>query len=189
MSIIGADKSGATLAKFSSQIKGLARPNRFAFSYGTSQTDNFLTFQCTKVSIPKINIKGPEIKWRGTSMTLQGDPKKEPLTVTFLNDSGWEARKYFEKKSNEIRESGSKGNSAHSFSNVGIPFNEIEMNNLTARIEHYGDNNEIIASYEFLHCLPLEISGIDLNMETNGQVETFDVTFYYTKYAQTFPTY
>jgi len=175
-----------TLSSFSANIKGLARPNRFVFSY---QGEDWSTYQCTKVSIPKLDIKGPEIKWRGTSFTLPGDPKKEPLTVSFLNDSKWTARSYFETKMNSIREHGSLTNDTSGYTNVGTPINDVIFKNANAIIEQIDNKNKVIARYTFSHCIPLEMSEITLDSSAASTFETFDVVFHYGNYAQTITEY
>ena len=95
-----------TLSDYKSIIKSVARTNRFevniqggipgdcANAVGLDLT-NF-KFYVTKISIPKIDISGPVVKFKGSSLIIQGDYKKEPLNISLWNDEENKARSFFE---------------------------------------------------------------------------------------------
>ena len=163
-----------SLSSFKNQITSIARPNRFAFHYNKLKANH--VFWAQKVNIPKIDIKGPSIKWRGTEYFLPGDATREYLNVTFINDSKWEVRSIIEDEAQKLRDFFENENNGKDFfddSNVG-----------RATIDQYNDANELIVSYIFEDVIPLEISEISLDHTQSSATETFDVTFYYSSYKR-----
>jgi len=76
-----------TLRRFSSQVQSLARPNRFIVNIKDRYSPDLDSFKffITKAVIPQVDITGPELNYFGTKITLSGDPKFEPLVLSFLN--------------------------------------------------------------------------------------------------------
>lgn len=181
-----------TLNKFSEAISDLARPNRFIVSisdnsimrqYFPRDIGRFedLKFFVMNTTIPQIDISGPEINYFGTKMMLAGDPKFEPLSITFLNaankNSEWKVRRMFETWMKYIVD----------YTN---PLNEHGEGTLSYRdgsiikLEQIDKTYNTIATYEFYNCIPLTIGPIEFDMNAENSVETFDVTFYYTYYKR-----
>ena len=169
-----------TFSEFRANIKDIARPNRFLISItgsilnkpGLKQLPDNYKFLTQKASIPKFDINGPEIKYRGTKMNLRGDYKKDPLTLTFWNDIDWNIRNFFESWTGYI---------------VDISTVNVRKENKDYRfgtsvfIEQIGqgDKNNIISRYEFHNVAPFEISEIALDQTAENQVEEFSVIFQY----------
>lgn len=164
------------ISGFKNKIKSVLRPNRFSFRYNHPRMPQIdAEYWVQKVNIPKIDIKGPIIKWRGTEYNLPGDPVREYLTVTFLNDSFWEMRGALENIIHDTRNIFDENNEAPNFFN---------SQGYDAIITQYDDQNEVAVEFIFKDVIPLEISGIALDQTSRDSFETFDVVFYYSTYER-----
>lgn len=181
-----------TLNKFSEAISDLARPNRFIVSisdnsimrqYLPRDVRGFddLKFFVTNTSLPPIDITGPEINYFGTKMMLAGDPKFEPLTITFLNaankNNEWKVRQLFELWMKYIV---NYTDILNEHGNGNLEY----RNGSTITIEQIDKTYNTIATYEFYNCVPLNIGAIEFDMNAENSVENFDVTFHYTYYKR-----
>lgn len=172
-----------TLNKFSSTVSRLARTNRFIVTISDYDSKNFedLKFFITKAVIPSVDITGPEMYYFGTKIVLAGDPKFEPLTLSFLNgtykSNDWKIRSYFEDWMKLITQ----------YSSIDNEHGEGILNyreGSTIKVEQLDYSSSVIATYEFYNAIPLSITAIDLDMNTNDQTETFDVVFNYTYFKR-----
>lgn len=160
------------LQDFTSRIRDVARPNRFLFTINGRDDFSDIRFNVSKASIPKKDIIGPVLKYRGTSLTLAGDYKHDPLTITLINDREFKARKYIEKWLNDIVEFDSNNNKRkrvkdYRFENSGV------LTQL-GRTE-----NDILAEYIFNDIIPTDISEIELDQSGENTIEEFTVSFQY----------
>lgn len=169
-----------TLNDFRAALQDVARPNRFLANItgpvASSVASNIFPFYVAKAQLPKIDITGPMIKFRGTQLQMAGDYKHDPFMVTFLNDRGWLARSFFEGWINGITESGEENTRAS---------NDVFRFGNSLIIDQIGRNEfDILATYEYFECIPLEISEIELDQAMNDTIEEFQVTFHYSHWKR-----
>ncbi len=169
------------LNTFSSKISDVAMPNRFIVEITPSEKvenvssilSSDIKFFCTKAIIPEISIVGPVVNFRGTKQMLSGDPKFGTLVLGFLNANNWRVRNYFEDWLSTIKDyqgikKNEKINTAKNY--VDIPFSDIVVKQIDG-------GYRVLAQYNFYRAAPLEMSAIDLNVETASANEAFDITF------------
>jgi hypothetical protein len=168
------------LSSFSQAVKDLARPNRFLVSIIRSigqQPFEDIKYFVNKATIPSVDIIGPEIQYFGTKITLAGDPKFQPLTISFLNgtnkNNDWSTRDYFETWLSSIVTYDYNTNQ-HASGKLDY------RKGATISVKQLSSGDKVIANYEYFNAVPLSISEISLDMASNNQTETFDVVFYYT---------
>ncbi len=176
------------LEDFKSSFKDIARPNRFIVTLGggniQSITPESLKFTCNKAQIPQLNVSGPTIKYRGTSMTLVGDVKKEPLQLTFINVVSGLAynektiiRNFFEEWVRRAVE----------FDSVDNIRSNMDVYRFGAwlRVDQIGKTRFTnYESYKFEDVFPMEVSAIDLDMSAENSMEEFTVSFQYSRWEK-----
>lgn len=173
-----------TLAEFRAQIEDVARPNRFLVTLGNPWSGvtvptNF-EYTASKATIPKVDLSGPTIKYRGTSLMLSGDYKKDPLVVTFWNERKWEARKFFEDWMASYFNYNLQDNARRSLSAMRF--------NTWIKIKQLGRSEaDVLAEYEMHNVVPLEISEMELDHASENSVEEFTVTFHYSHFERLSP--
>jgi len=177
-----------TLNTFKQKISNIARPNRFTVEFSnvpnalkslyTELSVDDLKFLCTAASIPTFDLEGPSFKFRGTQLALPGDYKREPISIGFINDDQWFARKIMEDwmrlmvnydKSNNRRK---------------ILDNRFGINMTVTQWGNSVDTTEKIAIYEYQDIIPLKVEGIELNQTTTNSIEEFKVDFHYTSWER-----
>ena len=129
-------------------------------------------FTASKASIPKIDVGGPMVKYKGTTMRLTGDYKKDPFPITFWNERGWEARTFFE-----------------DWLALFAQYNSLENKRLIMEegrfqgklnIKQIGNHqSDILAEYELFDAIPMELSEIELDHASIDTAEEFQVVFEY----------
>lgn len=172
------DPGITTLEKFKKNVKNLARPNRFIVEINgpilrTISIPTNYKFLIRKAQIPKINIVGPQIKYRGQNINLAGDFKQEPLILTILADDKWKIRRFFEEWINHIYDF--KENRKHQI-------NSYRFGNELLIKQAANIRSDDIVTYKINDVVPLEISEIELDHGTSDTLEEFTVTFYYSTF-------
>lgn len=178
-----------TFSEFRANVKDIARPNRFLITIsglilskqGVNRLPDNYKFVTQKASIPKLDINGPKISYRGTSMILSGDYKKDPLVLTFWNDITWDNRNFFESWMEYIVNGGTlnqRKNNADFRIGTSIFVDQIGQ----------GSREDIIGAYQFFDVAPLDISEIALDQTTDNALEEFSVTFQYSRWKNIFNT-
>jgi len=160
-----------SIEEFKQQIRDFVRPNRFLVfvqsPFGSlSEEERIL---CQSSSIPDYQISSIELKYLGNTIKIGGDYNFSSITLTFLNDYEFKVRKFFEKWI--------KGISSVNFEN-NLYINEY-LSNSIIKLHQLGRNFEILRTYVFYYCLPVNLSNIELNMESNNQIESFSVEIQY----------
>lgn len=165
-----------TLRDFTSQIKDVARPNRFILTFDNPDFGD-LMFNVSKASIPKKDITGPVLKYRGTSLILAGDYKHDPLGVTFINDRDWKARKFIENWLEDIvKFETQSGGTIFNKRRLVKDYRFQHSATLTQLGRH---KNDKLAVYKFANIVPMDISEIELDMSGENTIEEFTVSFQY----------
>tara|TARA_B100000287_G_scaffold196166_1_gene185325 strand:- start:2224 stop:2751 length:528 start_codon:yes stop_codon:yes gene_type:complete len=164
MAILGIDD-------FKSKLTGGgARNNMFKVTLnypGFAQGDVELTsFMCKAAQLPQSQISPIEVKFRGRTLKMAGDRAFEDWSVTIINDTDFAIRNAMERWSNGINE--------HS-ANTGIANTNDYFADLI--VEQLDRDGSTLKKYDFRGCWPTTIAAIDLNSETENQIEDFEVTF------------
>ena len=164
-----------TLTEFRANVKDVARNNRFLLSlFGPitnviSLPENY-QFLVTKVQIPKKDISGPVMKYRGSSIMLLGDYKKEQVGITFWNDIDWNVRDFFEgwidylSDTTQVNERQNLQDSRFGNSIVLKPL---------------GPSLQELKRYTYQDIMPIDISEIELDQGAENTLQEFIVNFQY----------
>lgn len=171
-----------TLQDFRTQIRDVARPNRFFVDLKGSFTSILggvppqFRFAAKQATIPKLDINGPSIKYRGTSIILRGDYKKDPLTIVFWNENTWNMREYFENWLKFIVDP--------TTDNVRKSTSEYRFGNSILVTQIGGRETDQLAKYEYFDVAPLDISEIALDQGQENTLEEFSVIFQYSRWER-----
>lgn len=155
-------------------IGGGARANQFRVDLGFPQ---FLTsaaniasykgqFLCKAGQLPASTIDKTPVNYRGREVKFAGERTFAPWRVTILNDTDFLLRNLFEAWMNGIN---------NHRTNTGIT--NASQYQCTFGVTQLDRNGGGIKSYQFVDAFPTEVSAIELNFDSNNEIETFDVTF------------
>lgn len=168
---------------FTSNIKDLARPNRFLVNFALSRQlglkipANFI-YHVKTATTPKIDLKGPSVKYRGTSIDLRGDVKNDTLSITFYADTDWDMRKFFESWMFTLADFGLlnfKSNMAQTRFGSSI------------EVKQFSGANKNFSSYTYFEVTPMDVSEFTLDYSQNDAVLEFTVVFHYGYWEVTTP--
>ena len=106
------------------------------------------------------------VPFRGRQLQLAGDRTFEPWTVTIINDTDFVTRNAMERWMNGIN-----GHQA----NTGL-VNPVDYQ-ADLIVEQLDRDGSTLKKYNFRGCFPTNVSAIDVNYETNDQIEEFTVEF------------
>jgi len=179
-----ATRANKNLSQFKSRlIGGGARPNLFeveltAFPGGIGWDAETFQFMCKAAAIPASNIASVDVPFRGRIFKVAGDRTIDPWTITVINDENQAIRRAFEQWVELM---------ARLDNNIGATQPAAYMSNATvyhlgrgstmASINNEGEENVIIAQYQFIDIFPTNVSQIDLSYENGDQIEEFTVEF------------
>lgn len=170
----------SNLSEFKSKfIGGGARPNLFEaqvyFPSGVSGGDKatkLSSFMIKAASIPPSVLGTIEVPYRGRKLKVAGDRTFEPWTITVINDTGMELRKAFEDWMNLINR--------HTSNTSNLPTGALSYyKNMIVKQLGRENSTTALQTYTFVDAYPTNISAIELNYETNDQVEEFTVEINY----------
>lgn len=162
--------SSIKLSDFKSNIKSLARPNRFWVEISSPNVvfnNQTLGFFTKSVSLPGVTVGDIELHWFGKSYKIAGDPTYEDLTISFLNSSDFELRNLILKWIRIISANGDNERENHEDYKGNIEISQL------------GDNGEPL---QIIHCegvYPKSLDAIELSMESIDSIEEFSVNFAY----------
>jgi hypothetical protein len=166
----------AGLDDFKAKLKGGgARPNLFKvnipFPIGTGGNSELASFMVKGAALPASVISPIPVPFRGRKLNIAGDRTFEPWTITVINDTNMEIRNAFERWMDLIN-----ANSA----NVSAYVGNNSLNYFANMLVHQLDRSEAITkTYEIVGAFPTNVSQIELNSETNDQIEEFTVEMNY----------
>lgn len=161
---------GITLNDFKNNLKDAARPNRFLLSFTSpfgGASGEEISYLVKSSQIPGRNLGEIILNWQGMQAKIAGDPTWDDLTVTFINDYDFKARKTIEQWMERI---------ANSLTNERGEPGEYQTD---IYLKQLGRKGEVIAEYVLRHAYPKTLNQIDLSMDNTDQIEEFDVTFGY----------
>ena len=125
-------------------------------------------FLCKGAQLPASTIDNTPVNYRGRQVNLAGERTFAPWTITILNDNDFALRNAFEAWMNSIN------NNATNTGNI-IP-NQYQVDMQVYQLDR---NGNAVKEYKFIDAYPTEVSAIELNFDTNNQVEEFTVTLIY----------
>jgi len=162
---------------------GGARPSLFQVQLtlprgvnAVAGTEQKFSFTCRAAQLPPATIGSIDVGYFGRMIKLAGDRTFTDWSVTVMNDEDFIVREMFEMWSNglnrlesNIRDPGFNGGNRGSENGYKAQ----------ATVVQYGKAGNIIRAYNLIGMFPTSIDAIDLNWETQNQIETFGVTFAY----------
>jgi|APGre2960657404_1045060.scaffolds.fasta_scaffold176687_1 hypothetical protein len=125
-------------------------------------------FLCKGAQLPASTIDNTPVNYRGRQVNLAGERTFAPWTITILNDNDFALRNAFEAWMNSIN------NNQTNTGNI-IP-NQYQVDMQVYQLDRNGNQ---VKEYKFVDAYPTEVSAIELNFDTNNQVEEFTVTLVY----------
>jgi len=162
----------ATIDEFKAQlIAGGPRANRFRVFI--PRTGNKIEFLCQAAQIPAMTVGQVTVPFRGMNLKLAGDRTFEAWTVTVINDVEFSVRNALESWQLDISQLDS---------GIGAINNDYLLSR--AFVEQLNKDDSVLARYEFFNMFPQNIGGIELNMGTADEIETFEVSFDYSHWER-----
>jgi|TARA_X000001316_G_C919585_1_gene33689 hypothetical protein len=162
MAILGVDDFKSKL------VGGGARSNMFKV------TCNFPSYAQGDVELSSFMIKGAQfpssvvapvpVLFRGRQLQLAGDRTFEPVSLTVINDVGFEVRNSFERWMNGINEHNNN-------SGLSNP-TDYQADML---IEQLNKAGEVTKTYDLRGVFPTNLSTIELSYDNENQIEEFTV--------------
>ena len=181
-----------SLSEFKSRLAGGgARPNLFevsipsfpssisdAWGPGIQDENGTFNFLCKAANLPASTINAVTIPFRGRQLKVAGERTFAEWTVTVMNDEDFKLRTAFERWANVL----SKLDDATGVTNPTSYMTDAYVQQLGRGAQRFATENQggesaVLRTYKFYDIFPSEISSIDLNYDTEGQIETFTVTF------------
>lgn len=125
-------------------------------------------FVCKGAQLPASTIDNTPVNFRGRQVNLAGERTFAPWTVTILNDNDFALRNAFETWQNGINDvANNTGRLSPAAYQVDLDVYQLDRNGTP--VKHY----------KFINAYPTDVSAIELNFDTNNQIEEFTVTFQY----------
>jgi|TARA_B100001939_G_scaffold37175_1_gene29001 hypothetical protein len=177
-----------TIDSFKSRlIAGGARPNLFEVEMAFPNEEIFpeigdTTFRMLikGAALPPSTLTPIEIPFRGRKLKIAGDRVFNPWTIKVVNDNDFKLREAFERWSNFIvKVSDGSGTLNPSDYQVDWIVNQLGRAKSPASNVPAKDNSEtlpVLRRYYMKGCFPSDVTQIELNYDSENQVEEFDVT-------------
>jgi len=181
-----------TLSQFKSRLAGGgARPNLFEVTLpafpgaaeefwgeGDNESNTKFSFLCKAAQLPASNVAEVPVAFRGRQLKVAGERTFDPWVVTIINDEDFGLRTSFEGWMNKL----SKLNDATGVTNPTSYMTNAYVKQLGRGFEKFSETNQggessVLRTYKFYDIWPTAVSAIDLNYDTDGTVEQFDVSF------------
>jgi len=163
----------ANIDNFKAKLTGGgARPNLFkvicnfpAEAEGDAELASFLI---KGAGLPASVIAPIEVPYRGRKLKVAGDRTFEAWTITVINDEGFVIRNAFERWMNSINEH---------INNVGLINPNDYQTDMT--VQQLGKDDSVLKTIDLKGVFPTNLSQIELNYETNDQIEEYTVELQY----------
>jgi len=128
-------------------------------------------FMVKASSIPEARLGNIQVPYFGRKINLAGDRTFAEWSVTVINDEDFLIRNAMEQWSNEINSF--QGNLRTFGTSSPLAYKS------DAIVTQYGKTGNTIRQYTFHGIYPADVSAIELDWNTNDQIEEFRVTFMY----------
>lgn len=153
-------------------IGGGARPNLFRvecpFPAGTGGNQEVASFMIKSASLPASSQGKIEVPFRGRKFKIPGDRVFDTWTFKVINDSTFDLRNAFENWIDITNPAASNSGDINYYSYM-----------TQLRVYQLDKSGNDVKCYSFIDAFPTAIGAIELNYDSNDQIEEFDVTFDY----------
>lgn len=164
---------GITFNDFRSNVREVARPNRFLLTIPTPPTgitgfnfDDQMVYHVRSASLPPRALGDiTNLLWFGLNTKLAGDPTYDDYAISFLNNVDWKVKNLFEKWVDGI---------ASPVTNERLSHGDYKA---VLKLEQIGRTNEVIATYYIHGAYPKSLDAVELAQETVDAIEDFTVNF------------
>lgn len=166
----------ADISQFKAQmIQGGARANQFRVEITFPQVVSLgnaagrkLEFLAKSAQLPASNVAEVEVMYRGRPVYFAGERTFAPWTIDVYNDNDFTVRNAFEQWVDSIQ-------NAENTNGIQSPaLYQVDMS-----VIQTDRNDREVKRYIFKDAFPIEVGQIQLDWETNNQIEIFPVTFRY----------
>jgi hypothetical protein len=130
-----------------------------------------INLTCRAAQLPAATVGSIDIGYFGRMIKVAGDRTFADWTITVMNDEDFVARAAFEAWSNYINQLQNNTRLADS--------SEIATYKTDLEVRQYSKSGNMLRKYIVSGAFPTTVDAIDLNWETQNQIETFGVTFSY----------
>jgi len=161
----------ATLSTFKGALKyGGARSNLFQIEISSPlATFTEAQFHCNTSEIPGLTVTPIEKLYFGRTVKFPGELTFGTLATSFINPESYGVRKSLEEWTDALN---------GPVDNLGISGRVQEWAG-TVTLTQFGKDGNANQTWSFIDCWPSSVSAIELNYDTVGDMETFDVTWSY----------
>jgi len=135
---------------------------------------NTASFLIKAASLPGQTIDEITVNYRGRILYLDGDRTFDTWTTSIINDVDFAIRNGIERWMNIIN---------NMDTNVSAQNATAFMSDM--EVHQYDRKDKKIKTHTLINCWPTVLSPIELSWDTRSEVETFDVTWRYTKFTGT----
>jgi T4-like virus tail tube protein gp19 len=137
-----------------------------------NEAETKINLTCRAAQLPAATVGSIDVGYFGRMIKIAGDRTFADWTITVMNDEDFVARVAFEKWSNYINMLELNVRQGGDVLETGTYKTDLD-------VRQFGKNGQIIRRYKIIGAFPTTIDAIDLNWETQNQIETFGVTFSY----------
>ena len=135
---------------------------------GATTAASKIQYLCSATTLPKQTIGTTEVPFRGRKLQIAGDTRTfEPWDITVLNDD-FSVYNTFEDWQNLINDV---------MSNKTL--SAVNSYKAVAEVHQLNRDGDSIKQITLVGCFPSDIAAIDLSMDTDDEIQTFDVTLTY----------
>jgi len=153
-------------------VGGGARANLFKvtcnFPSLAGGNTELASFMIKGASLPGSTIQAIEIPFRGRKLKIAGDRSFDVWSITVINDTKMEIRNAFERWMNSMN--------AH-VANTGLTNPRDYQTDMT--VEQLDKAGNVSKKYTIRGAFPVGVAAIELNYDTNDQIEEFTVELQY----------
>lgn len=167
----------ATISAFKAQMQGGgARPNQFRVELTfpafvgsiASAAGNAAQFLCKSAVLPASTVDDITALYRGRPVHFAGERTFAPWTISVYNDTNFLIRNVMERWQNAILN--------YTATNGVLRPSDYQVDMSVYQLDR---NDRVIKTYRFFDAYPTNIGQIQLDFESNNQIELFDVEFTY----------
>lgn len=125
-------------------------------------------FLCKAAQLPASTVDNTQVFYRGRPVNFAGERTFQPWTITVYNDTTFTIRNAMERWSDGVLN--------HGQTNGRVNPRDYQVDLLVYQLDR---NGATVKSYKFVDAYPTNVTAINLDYETNNQLETFEVEFTY----------
>lgn len=167
----------ASISAFKAQMQGGgARPNQFRVELTfpafvgsiASAAGNAAQFLCRTATLPASTVEDITAGYRGRPVHFAGERTFQPWSISVYNDTNFLIRNVMERWTNGVLN--------YTTTNGIMRPSDYQVDMSVYQLDR---NDRVIKTYRFYDAYPTSIGQVQLDFETNNQIETFDVEFTY----------